>query len=103
MIYLSVAIMIWTAGFLVFGRFIAPRWKVGGKLTIYLFISALLVKAFGAYSLLWIVGHQLLGVGGHIWWCRKNGIDWLTCRPRDKYLALRPWAIDDAFSGGEGS
>ncbi len=99
---LAVAVAIWPAGFAVFGRFIAPRWKVFGKLVFYLAVAALLSAWLGHWSLIWIVGHQLLGVAGHIWWCRRNEINWLNCTPRDRYLELRPWAAGDGFAGGKG-
>ena len=95
---LTIALTLWFAGFLIFGRFIAPRWKVGGKLAFYLAVSAALSFYFGHWSLLWIIGHPLLGIGGHIWWCNKHQISWLTCQPREKYLQLRPWATQDDFA-----
>ena len=94
---LGLALAIWLAGFAVFGRFIAPRWKVGGKFIIYMAVSAVLSAWIGHWSLIWIVGHQLLGVAGHVWWCRGHGINWLTCQPRVRYLELRPWAAADGF------
>lgn len=98
--HLLLAAALWTAGFLLFGRFIAPRWKVVGKLAFYLGVSTLLSDTVGAWALIWIVGHPLLGIAGHVWWCHRHGIDWLTCRPRDRYLALRPWAAGDGFGDG---
>ena len=95
---LALAVAIWFLGFGLFGRFIAPRWKVFGKLAFYMLVAVLLSWFFGHWSLVWIVGHPLLGVGGHIWWCRRNGINWVTCQPRGKYLQLRPWAASDSFS-----
>jgi hypothetical protein len=80
---------IWATGYLLFGRFIAPRWKVAGKLGFYLVVVALLHRLVGSWALIWLIGHPLLGIAGHFWWCRRNGINWITCQPRDKYLALR--------------
>lgn len=96
--HLTLAMSLWAIGFLLFGRFIAPRWKVAGKLAFYLVVAALLSYFAGPWSLIWIVGHPFLGIGGHIWWCRKHGINWVSCQPRDTYLALRPWAADDGFA-----
>jgi hypothetical protein len=96
-----VALSVWLAGFAVFGRFIAPRWKVWGKLGFYLGVSILLSIAVGYWALVWIIGHPGLGVAGHVWWCRKSGIHWVTCQPRGRYLALRPWATTDGFGGRE--
>jgi hypothetical protein len=95
---LVIAMLFWMAGFAVFGRFIVPRWKVGGKLVFYLVVAVLLSRWVGHWSLVWILGHPLLGIWGHWLWCRRHGISWLTCQPRDRYLALRPWAAQDGFA-----
>jgi hypothetical protein len=94
---LVIALSLWVAGFAIFGRFIAPRWKIPGKLAFYLIVAALLSWLAGHWSLIWIVGHPLLGIAAHIAWCRRHGIHWLTCQPREVYLRLRPWAAE----GGE--
>ena len=93
----ALALALWITGFIFFGRFIVPRWKVAGKLVFYIGVSILLSALFGHWSLIWIIGHPLLGIAGHAWWCRKNGINWLTCQPREKYLGLRPWTAKDGF------
>ncbi len=97
---LSVGLVLQVFLFAVFGRFIAPRWKVAGKAIFFFGIAAALSWWVGHWSLLFIIGHPLLGVWGHIWWCRKHGINWLTCQPRDRYLELRPWAAGDGFAEG---
>jgi hypothetical protein len=89
---LVVAVLLWLGGFALFGRFIAPRWKIGGKLAFYLAVTALLHVAVGHWALIWVVAHPLTGIAGHAWWCRRHGIDWIRCEPRARYLALRPWA-----------
>jgi uncharacterized membrane protein len=101
LIDLAVALVLWLSGFVVFGRFISPRWKIGGKLVFYLAVTALLSAWVGHWSLIWVIGHPALGVGGHIWWCRKHDINWLTCEPRDRYLAIRPWAEQDGLTSRE--
>lgn len=95
---LILATILWATSFLLFGRFIAPRWKAGGKLAFYLAVTALLSYLVGHWSLIWVIAHPLVGVGGHIWWCGRHEINWLTCQPRDKDLALRPWANEDGFA-----
>ena len=97
LIDLSIAFALWLGSFVVFGRFIVPRWKVGGKLVFYLAVTALLSAWVGHWSLIWVIGHPALGISGHVWWCRTHEISWLTCEPRDRYLALRPWAAQDGF------
>jgi hypothetical protein len=95
--FLGLACCIWAAGYLMFGQFIAPRWKAAGKLGFYLVVVALLHRLVGQWALIWLIGHPLAGIAGHAWWCRRNGINWITCQPRDKYLSLRPWATADGF------
>jgi hypothetical protein len=95
--YLALAAGIWGVSYLLFGRFIVPRWKVAGKLGFYLAGVALLQLLTGKWALIWVIGHPALGIAGHIWWCRRHGINWMTCQPRERYLALRPWAAGDGF------
>lgn len=97
MIDMAVAVVLQVGLCLLFGRFVAPRWKILGKLVFFFAIAITLSLWVGHWSLLWIIGHPALGVGGHVYWCRKHGIDWLTCEPRDRYLELRPWAAADGF------
>ena len=89
---LAIAFVLWLFGFTLFGRFVVPRWKIGGKFAFYLGVAAMLSYLIGHWSLVWIVGHPLVGIGGHVWWCSKHGIHPVTCTPRDRYLELRPWA-----------
>lgn len=89
---LAIALALWLLAFGLFGRFVAPRWKVGGKLVFYIGITAVLSYFLGHWSLVWVFGHPALGIGGHVWWCNKHGIHPITCEPRDRYLELRPWA-----------
>ncbi len=101
LIRMIAATVFWCAGFTVFGRFVSPRWKVAGKLVFYLAACWALSMVVGNWSLVWIVGHPLLGILGHAWWCRRHDINWITCEPRDRYLELRPWAHRDGFGGRE--
>ena len=91
------ALGIWLIGYQFFGgRFVRPKWKQPGKLVAYLGISFLMLHWFGYYALLFIVGHQLIGMIGHVMICKKHGIDWKTSRPEEKYLALtEKWAQGD--------
>lgn len=77
---LSIALAIWLVGF-----------------ALFLLVTVGLSFWFGYWALIFVIGHPALGVGGHIGWCRKHGINWLTCEPRDRYLELRPWAQGDGF------
>jgi len=90
---LSLAIFIWVLGYLHTGKYIKPKWKIFGKLVFYLALSNLLIAWFGYYSLIFIIGHQLIGFIFHLKICKKYRIDWISCEPREKYLTLQEkWA-----------
>lgn len=95
--YLGLALVNWSLGYHFFGgRFVRPKWKRPGKLIAYLVISWGLLIWIGHFALIFIVGHQLLGAIGHFTICKKNGIDWRTCQPEEKYIALtEKWARGD--------
>ena len=95
--FLGGALLLWLFGYqFCGGRFVRPRWKQLGKLVVYLLFSWLLLRWMGSWALLFILGHQALGMLGHVVICRKHGIDWRTCQPEEKYLALtEKWARGD--------
>lgn len=95
--YLILAVMIWFVSYHFFGgRFIRPHWKKAGKFFAYIFISFVLLATVGHYALIFIIGHQLLGGVGHFMICKKHDINWRTCQPEDKYIALtEKWAKGD--------
>lgn len=97
MYFLILAVMIWLLSYHYFGgRFIRPHWKKAGKFFAYIIISFVLLAIVGHYALKFIIGHQLLGGVGHFMICKKHGIDWRTCKPEDKYIALtEKWAKGD--------
>ncbi|MQA89693.1 MAG: hypothetical protein GEU90_05595 [Gemmatimonas sp.] len=84
--------------FLLFGRYVAARWKAVGTIGFYFLITWILADSLGWWSLIWIVGHPVLSALAHVIWCRNHGIDWLTCEPRDEYLRLHPWTAADGFA-----
>jgi hypothetical protein len=91
--YFILAILIWTAGYFHTGKFVRPKWKIPGKFIFYIVVSALLIYWIGHYSLIFIIGHQLLGLIFHLIVCKKHNINWLTCEPKEKYIALQEkWA-----------
>lgn len=92
--YLGLALVIWCVSYRLFGgRFVRPHWKKPGKLVAYLTISLGLLIWVKHYALIFIVGHQLLGGVGHFMICKKHDIDWWTCQPEEKYVALtEKWA-----------
>ncbi|MEM9671492.1 MAG: hypothetical protein AAF992_02805 [Bacteroidota bacterium] len=94
--YFLLALVLWVAGYLHTGRFVRPRWKQAGKLLFYLGVSALLIYWIGPYSLIFIIGHPLIGLIFHIRVCNQHGINWRSCQPREKYIALQEkWARGD--------
>ncbi len=90
------ALCLWVPGYFHTGRFVRPRWKISGKFIFYMSISFALAYWFGYYSLIFILGQPLLGLVFHIKVCKKHQINWLTCEPKEKYLALQEkWAKGD--------
>ena len=100
--YLALAVVIWSVSYRLFGgRFVRPHWKKPSKLFAYLTISFGLLLWVKHYALIFIIGHQLLGGVGHFMICKKHDIDWWTCQPEEKYIALtEKWAKGD-FSKDE--
>ncbi|WNJ20102.1 hypothetical protein [Pontibacter sp. G13] len=91
--YLLIASGIWMLGFLHAGKYVQPRWKIPGKFLFYLSISGVIAHFWGPWSLLFIVGHPLIGLIFHIRACRKHAINWMTCEPIEEYKALQEkWA-----------
>lgn len=94
--YLIISILIWVAGYLHNGRFVRPKWKIPGKFIFYNTVSFLLVHWFGHWGVIFIIGHPLLGLMFHLKVCKENNINWRTCEPREKYIALQEkWAKGD--------
>lgn len=95
--YFLLSVGVWFLSYRYFGgRFIRPQWKKVGKLFAYLIIASILILSIGHYSLIFIIGHQLLGGVGHFMICKKHGIDWKTCQPEEKYIELtEKWAKGD--------
>jgi hypothetical protein len=66
-----------------------PRWKFWVKLLLHPVIYAALSLLIGHWSVLvaWI--HQgVLGLGVHIWFCRKHGFTWYAVEDPERYMAL---------------
>lgn len=94
--YLIIAIIIWGIGYLHTGRFVRPKWKIPGKFLFYIGVSLGLAYWLGHYSLIFIIGHQLIGLAFHWITCKRHDINWITCEPRERYLALQEqWAKGD--------
>lgn len=90
---LLLALVVWMGMFLHTGKFVKPQWKIVGKAFFYLAVSNLLIAWVGYYSLIFIIGHPLIGLVFHIKVCRQYDIDWVRCVPREKYIELQEkWA-----------
>jgi hypothetical protein len=100
-ILLLIAALLQLLLYRVFGRFVAPRWKIFPKFGFYFLITWILATSLGWWSLVWIIGHPVLGILAHAFWCRNHGIDWRTCEPREAYLRLRPWGRDDGLASAD--
>ena len=88
--------LIWFLVFFHTGKLVRPKWKIPGKFIFYVAISWALTHWLGHWALIFILGHPLLGFIFHIVVCKKHHIDWRTCQPRDKYLALQTkWSKGD--------
>jgi len=74
-------------------RLVWPRWKLPGKTLAYVGIVALLSWWIGPWSLLvgWV--HQGLGLGFHLWFCRKHGFTWYAVEDPERYVALSKQAV----------
>jgi len=95
-LYMLMAIGIWILGYIHTGKFVRPKWKRPGKFIFYVGVSFVLAIWVGHFSVLFIIGHPLIGLMFHIRACQKNSIDWLNCQPREEYLKLQEkWASGD--------
>lgn len=65
---------------------ICPNWKRYGKVIFSLLIATVLAINFGWWSLIFVIGHPLIGLAVHIWWCRKCGLNWKS-PDADEYRA----------------
>jgi hypothetical protein len=69
-------------------RLVWPRWKLFGKTVAYIGSIAVLSTFIGHWSVLlgWL--HQGIGLGFHIWFCRRHGFTWYAVEDPDRYVAL---------------
>jgi hypothetical protein len=91
--YLLLAIVIWIAGYFHTGRLVRPKWKIPGKFIFYITLSVILILWIEHYSLIFIIGHQSIGLIYHTKICYEHKINWWTCEPEEKYLEIQEkWA-----------
>ena len=69
-------------------RLVWPRWKLVAKLLIHPCVYAILSASVGHWSVLVAWLHQgVLGLGGHIWFCRRFGFTWYRVEDPERYVA----------------
>ena len=96
LLYISLAVVLWFTGYFLNGKFVRPKWKIPGKFIFYTTLSFFLTHWINHYSLIFIIGHPLIGMLFHIKACKEHDINWLTCQPRNKYIELQEkWAKGD--------
>jgi hypothetical protein len=91
---LFIAAALLCLGEIVFGRFEegSSRWRRIGKMVVFFGVTALLSRYAGrTAALAWVLGAMALGLSVHGWWTRRNGIQFLSPEPWDRYRALRGW------------
>ena len=94
--YLITSVLIWILGYFHTGKYVRPKWKIPGKFAFYVGVSFALVYAFGHWGLLFVIGHPLIGLLFHLKVCQDHDIHWLSCEPKERYLALQEkWARGD--------
>jgi hypothetical protein len=75
-------------------QLIWPTYKRYGKVAVSLVASAVLSWAVGWWSLLFILGHPLAGIAGHIWWCKRHKLPVLRPDPDAYRRTQEKWADD---------
>ena len=80
-------------------RLIWPRWKIPGKAVAYVLGVAALSYLFGHWSV--VVGwlHQMVGLGFHVWFCRRHGFRWYAVEDPERYVALSKASVGVAPPG----
>lgn len=69
-----------------------PWWRKALKWTTLVGLTLLSSRLVGHWALILPIGAASAGVGFHLWWCRKNGIDPIRATPRARYYRLRGWS-----------
>jgi hypothetical protein len=68
-----------------------PWWRKLLKWGLVVSLTLGLYAALGHWSLLFPLIAGIAGVGYHLWWCGKHGIDPVRATPRHRYYELRGW------------
>ena len=88
---LVIAVGMWVGPYLLIGRFTALQWKQGVRGVVYITVAGLLSLFFGHWSLLYIVGHPLVGLLVHVAWCRAHDFHWLRFDPEAYQRSEKEW------------
>ena len=74
-------------------RVIWPHWKVYGKGVAYVVGVALFSLWLGHWSILIGWAHQMMGLGFHLWFCKRHGFTWYSIEDPDRYVALSKQSV----------
>jgi hypothetical protein len=72
-----------------------PAWRKILKWFAVIGLTLALSTLIGHWSLLLPLSAGVTGLGFHLVWCRRNGIDPVRATPRRRYYELRGWAWSD--------
>ena len=90
---LALAAPPFVAGLALPWRLIWPRWKLPGKAVAYFGAVAVLSVFIGHWSVLLAWLHQGVGIGFHVWFCRRHGFRWYAVEDPERYVALSRQAV----------
>jgi hypothetical protein len=90
---LAVSTVPFALGMLCTWRLVWPRWKLYGKTAFYFATVAALSYAIGHWSIALAYAHQALGLGFHIWFCRRHGFTWYRVEDPERYVELSKRAV----------
>jgi hypothetical protein len=83
-------------------RLVWPRWKLFAKLLVHPSIYAILSFWVGHWSILVAWVHQgVIGLGGHIWFCKAHGFKWYSVQDPDRYVELSKQATERLAAGSK--
>ena len=68
-----------------------PAWRKILKWAIVTGATLVAARSFGHGAIAIPLGAGVLGLGFHVFWCRKHGIHPLRATPRRRYYELRGW------------
>lgn len=55
-----------------------PKWKAISKTLVYILITAIGYYFIGNLIYIYVLGHPILGLLIHIFWCKKHSLNWIN-------------------------